>query len=286
MDLITVGELYHDFIFHGLSHLPKLGEELKTTRFARSLGGGAPITAVTARRLGLRTGIVTIVGDRSQLDPLRAEKIDVRRSIIHPRGGMAITVAISTRRDRSFLSSEGPNADFEKLLDWEGVEPYLRSARHVHFCFRPRRWPAATALLRRLRAAGVTTSFDVSCAPGIEREAGFWKWLSSVTIFFPNLVEARVLTGLGSAPRALRALAKFVPLPVITMGARGAIAWVNGRAVHAPARRVRAVDSTGAGDAFAAGFLAAYLEKLPVEKCLERGNECGARAVTAPGGIH
>ncbi len=285
LDLITVGEFYNDFIFYRLARLPRLGEELKTPHFARSPGGGAAITAVAARRLGLRVGIVTVVGDGAELEPLRKEKIDTRHALTDPRKRTAITVAVSTRRDRYLLTCEGANAKFQDLLPWERLFPYFCSARHVHFAFAPQRLGAITRLLRRLRAAGVSTSLDVGWNPALRARRDFWECLGSTTIFFPNLMEAQALTGRRRPESALAALARVAPLPVMKMGPRGALAWDNGRPVHMPSPKSTVVDSTGAGDAFDGGFLYGYLRGRPLEECLRWGNLCGALSATAPGGV-
>ncbi len=285
LDLITVGEFYNDFIFYRLKRLPRLGEELKTPHFARSPGGGAAITAVAARRLGLRVGMVTVVGDKAELDPLRKEKIDTRHVLTDPQRRTAITVAVSTRRDRYLLTCQGANAEFQDLIPWERLYPYFCSARHVHFAFAPRRLGAIIRLFRRLRAAGVSTSLDVGWNPALAARREFRELVGSTTIFFPNSMEAQALTGKRQPQSALAALAAMTPLPVMKMGARGALAWHRGRAVRVRSPKKNAVDSTGAGDAFDGGFLYGYLRKRPLEECLRWGNLCGALSATAPGGV-
>lgn len=285
LDLVAVGEFYTDLIFHQLDRVPRLGEELRSRHFARSVGGGAAITAVAARRLGLRVGLVTVVGQDADLEPVRAEKIDTSHSRTDPRKRSPLTVAVSTRRDRCFLTYEGANVDFDRLIDWDRLWAYLEWARHVHFAFCPNRLKLVTQQMRCLGSAGITTSVDFGWKPELATRRGFWEWLGSATIFFPNLMEARALTGERRAERALAALADRVPLPVVKMGARGAMAWDRGRVVRVAAPRVRAVDSTGAGDAFDAGFLHGYLGRRPLEECLRWGNYCGALSTTAAGGI-
>lgn len=285
LDLITVGEFYNDFIFHGLKRLPRLGEELKTAHFARSPGGGAAITAVTARRLGLRVGVVTVVGDASELRPLDEEQIDTRHSIVDAKKRTAITVSASTPRDRYFLTYEGANSEFQRLLPWQRLYAYLASAHHVHFAFAPQDLAAATRVLRRLHADEVTTSIDFGWNPALAARRGFQQWLASATIFFPNRMEALALTRKKRVADALKLLSQRVQMPVIKMGARGAAAWEQGKLVREPAPKPRVVDSTGAGDAFDGGFLFGFLRGRPLAECLYCGNLCGALAVTAPGGI-
>jgi sugar/nucleoside kinase (ribokinase family) len=176
------------------------------------------------------------------------------------------------------------NARFESYFDWERLFPYLSAARHVHVCYQPRRFGGITRLMARLRAASVTTSIDFGWHPEITARPGFWRWLATATLFFPNLMEAQDLTGERRPEKALARLAEVTTLPVIKLGAQGAIAWERGKIVRAGAPRVRVVDSTGAGDAFNGGFLAAFLRGRPLAQCLQAGNRTAARSLTAPGG--
>ncbi len=285
LDLITVGEFYNDLIFHRLDRPPRLGEELKTLHFARSPGGGAAITAVAARRLGLRVGLLTVVGDAAELEPLQKERIDTGHSLTDSRKRTAITVAVSTRRDRYFLTYQGANTEFQRLLPWRRLYPYLRLARHVHLAFAPLNLASVTRLLRRLRADGVSTSIDVGWNPALAARPGFWEWVGSATIFFPDRMEALALTGRRRLADALAALADLVPIPVVKMGAQGAASWQHGRAIRVPVPKTKAVDSTGAGDAFDGGFLHGFLHQRPLAECLRWGNLCGTLAVSAAGGI-
>ena len=73
-------------------------------------------------------------------------------------------------------------------------------------------------------------------------------------------------------------------MAVIKLGKRGSMAVKDGALTFAPAYAVTAVDTTGAGDSFNAGFVSAWLRGLPVEDCLKYGNGCGALSVTKLGG--
>jgi len=108
---VTLGEVFEDLVFLDLPRLPKLGEEIKTDRFLRSPGGGALITAVAASRLGTRCRVVSALGDEA-VALLRAEGIQVRN--LRRRGeAHAISAALSTRRDRSFVTFNGVNDRLE-----------------------------------------------------------------------------------------------------------------------------------------------------------------------------
>lgn len=116
-------------------------------------------------------------------------------------------------------------------------------------------------LVECARSGGARVSLDPS-STAVLRAIGAEDVLSALTgvdVLFPNAAEARALGGADDLPDALHRLTEVVPLVVVTTGADGALVGRRGRAplrVSAPATTV--VDTTGAGDAFAAGFLRAW----------------------------
>jgi hypothetical protein len=131
------GEFFFDLIFHHLPRLPRLGEELKTDNFALALGGGAVNTALTVARLGRRVELASAVGDTVldsfALSELRRGKVNTR-SVRQEKGSMgAITVSVSLRRDRYFLTYMGANAAVERHLLSAALRRRFGRARHVHF---------------------------------------------------------------------------------------------------------------------------------------------------------
>ena len=132
--------------------------------------------------------------------------------------------------------------------------------------------------------AGREVAFTLSesvCIAG--RREGFARMIETggVDLLFANEDEARQLTGCGSLDEALGALAVKVPTLVVTRGAAGAIAVAQGVRTDVPAAPVaRVVDTTGAGDLFAAGFLAARCRGAPVERCLQTGALAAAEIIS------
>jgi sugar/nucleoside kinase (ribokinase family) len=283
IDLLTVGEAFQDLIFTGLPHMPRSGEELRTAEFVATIGGGAVITATAASRLGLQTTIVSALsGEAAQT--LRAESVRVV-NVRRPAEAHAITVALSTRRDRSFVTFDGVNDRLEARLP--AAVARLR-ARHVHFAFAPRRCGPWIRRLNRLRASGVTTSWDFGWNPPLRTTAGFGALIAAVDFVFLNEAEAALYARTQRSAPAFAFWRRVARNAVIKLGARGS-RWIaggrDGRDVTAPAPRVRAVDTTGAGDAFNGGFLTAWLEGHSPRECLRLGNFVGAQSTLAPGGI-
>jgi len=273
IDLLTIGEAFEDLVFFDLPRLPEAGEEMKTSRFTATIGGGAVITAIAAARLGLRTAIVSGL-QTSAVRRLRADHVRVR-NVKRPHEPHAITGALSTPRDRTFVTFNGVN-------DW--IEPRLAAAagrltragvRHVHFALAPARCDRWVAIVNRLRALNITTSWDFGWHPFLRAAGDFRRLLSRVDVLFVNEAESKLYA---PAPAEARTT-------VIKLGARGS-RWISdGTDTRVAAPRVRAVDTTGAGDAFNGGFLTAYLGGGSPRDCLRFGNEIGARSTLAPGGI-
>ena len=285
--MVVAGSVYCDLIFFDLDGLPALGEEVRTERFSLVPGGGGYITAVGLARLGVRTALRTYVGrdllGQFQVDAMRRERVDTSQVRRHPTLGTAVSVAFSTRGDRGFLSYKGCASDTAALLQsWTRAS--FRTARHVHLAGIRPPFTAYAELLDGLRAAGVTTSLDIGWNPGVYRDPVFRDLVRKMVIFMPSWQDAQWFTGRSTPEDAVRSLGKLVPIPVIKLGASGAIGLEGGSLVRARPPRVDAVETTGAGDAFNAGFIWAHLRREPLARCLLAGNICGALSTRAPGG--
>lgn len=278
--LLTAGEAFEDLVFVGLDRLPRPGEEVRTDRFHATIGGGAVITAVGAARLGVPTAIVSGLSDAAATS-LRHERVHVT-NLRRPREAHAITAALSTTTERSFVTFTGVNAV---------LEPRLRRAlasaraRHVHLALGPTELPAWTRLVTRLRRRGITVSWDFGWNETLAAEDGLTALMDLVDLVFLNELEAPLYahaTSLDDAYPRLRTARSNVIVKLGSMGSR----WLRADGdVVMPAPVVDAVDTTGAGDAFNAGFLAAWLRGAAPAACLATGNSVGAASTRAAGGI-
>ena len=127
------------------------------------------------------------------------------------------------------------------------------------------------------RDAGATLSLDCSWDDGLPTSA-LEELISQVDVFLPNETEMQHLEEIGVSIAA-------VPLVAIKQGADGAMARQDGQGLHVPACLAKVVDTTGAGDAFNAGFLSAWLGGASLQDCLMAGNAQGAIAVSQRGGF-
>ncbi len=143
---------------------------------------------------------------------------------------------------------------------------------------------------RVARAAGVPVSFDVNHRGRLWTEAAarpvYREFVALADIVFAGPEEAQLVLGTqeDDIESLLHGLAELGSgLPVIKDGANGAHALVDGRPIFQPAVPVAAVDTVGAGDGFAAGFIDARLDGLDVAQCLELGAQVGAFACLSHG---
>ncbi|MDE0626794.1 MAG: carbohydrate kinase family protein [Bryobacterales bacterium] len=288
--LVCAGEFYTDLIFFGLERLPSLGQEVKTDQFAISTGGRAAITATAAALLGCATELITVWGD-SALDSearigLEASGVDCSSAAVRPDEMSGISVAVSTREDRCFLTYPGTSRAVEQHLLDEQTVSNMGRAGHVHFALAPRSWAAFRQAVRRLRRGGSTVSWDLGWDPAAGGSRGFRDLCRELDVVFLNEDEARRYAGAGSTQEALSYFARPHSTVVIKRGASGAIgSRAAGPPIHVGAIRVEAIETTGAGDAFNGGFLHSWLAGEALQTSLLAGNICGGLSTRAAGGV-
>jgi sugar/nucleoside kinase (ribokinase family) len=280
VDLLTAGEAFEDLIFFGLPHLPRSGEEVRTHGFARTIGGGALITAIAAARLGVRTRVVSAVSDAA-VHVLRAERISLEnlRRADEPH---AVTVSLSTSHNRGFVTFSGVNDRLEARF--RNALNRLRRV-YVHLAFSPAHCAWWQRAVERLRARGSIISGDFGWNEPLRKDRAFLPMLCALDYVFLNEDEALLYSG----QRTLRAAAEFwrshTRNTVIKLGRRGS-RWLDAeRDLSVPAPRVRPLDTTGAGDAFNGAFLYARIMGLAPRQSLRIANLVGALSTRAPGGI-
>lgn len=281
--LLTAGEAFEDLVFIGLDRLPGPGEEVKTDAFHATVGGGAVITAVGAARLGVPTAIVSALGD-SAVRRLRAERVRVT-NLRRPGEPHAISAALSTSTDRTFVTFNGVNARLEpRLLRALGALGPA-TATHLHLALCPVNLDAWRRLVTRLRRRGVTVSWDFGWNDGLASQEALPALMDALDLVFLNELEAPLYAHAAALDDAYPRLRTARSNVVVKLGALGS-RWLRADGdVVMPAPVVDAVDTTGAGDAFNAGFLSAWLRGASPATCLATGNSVGAASTQAAGGL-
>jgi sugar/nucleoside kinase (ribokinase family) len=281
--IISAGRIYCDLVFTGLRDMPRLGTEVFAEAMAPVLGGGAFIAAahIAARQrpsaLLSRFGIDSL--SMALESQLVASGVDLRFVERQADAGPQVTVVMAHASDRAFLSRRAGRAlprDYGAALDWD-------QARHLHIA------EFATLaefsdLVQRAKASGLTVSLDPSWDETLIRRPELLAACGGVDVFLPNAEEALAITGTSSVEAAIGILEDVFPVVAIKLGPDGAMLSVGGWRFAKPAPSVTVVDTTGAGDAFNAGLLDAWLDGLRAEQCLDAAIMAGSLSVQAVGG--
>ena len=282
--VLCLGRFYCDLVFTGIEALPSLGEE----RFARDLdlvpGGGAFITAAHLSALGVEVSLVSRLGidpvSRALEPVLHASGIDLAWLERAADAGPQLTVAMVAGGDRAFLSRRVGGARPATL----SAALFAPQARHLHIA------EYATLaeipdLVRDAKAADLTVSLDPSWDDRLIRSPDLLRTCAGVDLFLPNASEAVAISGAASLDRALDRLCVHFPVVVIKDGENGARLASGDERITMPAPGgIDVVDTTGAGDAFDAGFIACWIAGAPAAECLANAIACGSLSVEAVGG--
>lgn len=280
VDLLTLGEAFEDLVFLGLDRLPNPGEEVRTARFVRTVGGGAVITAVAAARLGATSETWSALAE-SAVSRLKREGVTVR-NMKRRHEAHAVSAALSTADNRTFVTFDGVNDKLEERM-------FARSGRircrHAHFAFGPRNCQAWIGVLDQLRAQGVGTSWDFGWNERLMDDAAFATLVRRVDVLFLNEQEALLYSRRRTLAAALEGWRSGPNTVIVKLGPNGSRYLAGDQEIDAAPPRVRVVDTTGAGDAFNGGYLVARLRGLSPRAALRLGNRVGALSTRSAGGL-
>ncbi|WP_329115708.1 carbohydrate kinase family protein [Streptomyces sp. NBC_01465] len=288
--LLVIGDVVTDIVAR---HRGPLSPATDTAAEIRTLPGGAganvacwaAASGLTDVRLLARVGT-----DWASWHELRLRHAGVRSLLVPDLQAPTATVIalVDGAAERTFLTDSGAALRLA-VDDWS--PELLEGVAHLHLSgymfFAETSRETARAAARDARERGIPVSVDPA-STGFITTLGVDRFLEEVEgadILLPNADEARLLTGLPEPADAAAKLSRTFPLVAVTLGAGGALlAGAGAVTARVPATEVRAVDSTGAGDAFTGGFLAARLSGADDATAAAAGCRAGASAVTVIGG--
>lgn len=285
---MVVGDVATDVVVV-LSGEPAPGSDRPAAIRTRGGGAGANVAAHLAH-LGTAAVLVGCIGDDAAgaglVAELAASGVDLRLRTVPGAATGTIVSLVEPGGHRSMLADRGANLQL-RPDDVPPPEP----GQHLHLSgytlLDPGPRAAGLAALDAAVHAGCSVSLDPASTGPLTRY-GVDRWLADTTratLLLPNADEARLLTGCADVVDAARALAARHRIVAVSLGADGAL-WASGDVVvHRPAHPTDVVDTTGAGDAFAAGLLAAWLAAPEVDPAaaLEAGLALAADVVRRPG---
>ncbi|NUM48677.1 MAG: carbohydrate kinase family protein [Anaerolineales bacterium] len=280
-DVLLFGDYFCDLIITGLQEVPRLGADV----FGEAMEiapGGAYILTVALHRLGARVRWAARFGNdlfsRFMLEQVACEGLDTSLFQHIPAPLRSLSVSFSFAHDRGFISyvDEFPPHALQTVIGAQRPRWVINTPFSGE--------PEFHALAKFVHAQGTRLYTDCQYTTQTLDDPGLTDLLRLTDIFAPNQSEACQLTGESDPERAAARLAEYCPLVLVKCGADGALARSGNQTWHSPALKVDVVDTTGAGDSFNAGFLAAHLRGESIETCLRWGNICGGLSTTRRGG--
>lgn len=277
---LVAGPLFLDVVMGGLDHAPVPGQEQWVNECAL-VPGGAANQAVALQRLGVPADLVCEWGldDAGEMvgRMLRREHVGLGLARRVPRQSVTTSLVFGGDRAMTTFGSETVPS-LETAPRPQVLLADMRALRDNYELLQT--WTAA----REPACARVWILADVGWDPTEQWDSADLAPLPLVDVFTPNEVEACRYTRTDDAAVAAQVLAQRVPGVVITRGAAGVLAILDGDEIRLPAVQAPVVDTTGAGDTFSAGLTWAHLQGLEARAALSVASLAAAYTVGRPGG--
>ena len=268
--VIVVGSVNVDLVIRG-GPLPAPGETVNGGLFERHDGGKGANQAVAAARLGADVRFIGAVGDDSfgieARAALSAEGVDVSGLALLAGEATGIALILVDPAGENVISvASGANRAIEPAAVVAELARLGSLTGDVVLVANEMTPAVVQAALQAAQAAGARTILNPAPATGFDPG-----WLNFVDILTPNRGELAVLAGVPASSLDPGAAARSLPVReavVVTLGAAGALLVPrSGEARTVPSLTVDVVDTTGAGDAYAAGFLMGLTAGRPLAEC-------------------
>lgn len=272
-----------DLLYQGMDRIPDVGEELYCKDFSLQLGGGLPATLINLGRLGIETKIATELGNdifsNFAKEKFTENGVEPTNLYSGNKIPLNITSAIILPEDRTFFTyGKGSIEPDDKAL-----ETFYNISTGAKICMM--QLGGFLPVYKKLKEEGTILVLDT----GWDDEMSFEKYDEYLTIadyYTPNRKEALKITGTDNEKDAAYALKKYFDKVVVKVDADGCIGIDGDDYFFCPSiDEFKNVDSTGAGDAFLAGFMYGVFYDYPLKDCIEYGNITGGKAVTEVGAL-
>lgn len=272
-----------DLLYQGFDRLAGVGEELYCKDFSLQLGGGLPATLINLGRLGIETKIATELGtdifSEFAKEKFRANGVAPTNLYNGNEIPLNITSAIILPEDRTFYTYGKGTIEPSD----EACEAFYGIAKGSKICMM--QLGGFMEVYKKLKDEGIILVLDT----GWDDEMSFEKYhdyLELADYYTPNRKEAMKITGENTPEKAAQALKKYFDKVVVKVDADGCIGIDGENEFFVPSvEEFKNVDSTGAGDAFLAGFMYGLFYDYELKDCIEFGNITGGKAVTEVGAL-
>lgn len=260
------------------------------SRISTNGGGAAGNVAAWLTRTTARSTIVSHVGDDPAGAALIAEfdSLGVSHSnlVIPGEPSGVVVVLVDSSGERTMFPDKGANSRLE-ISDLPDLARFQAVYISGYALLNPLARPGVFAMIEKIRADGIPIYFDPASVGAMKEvtDNELHQWFALMNVLLLNEEESIYLTGSVDIERALDYLLEYSELVVIKRGSLGAIAKARGYdSISVPAVVASVVDTTGAGDSFAAGFISAFVSKHDLTAALTAGCELAAGCVAIVGG--
>jgi len=260
------------------------------SRISTSSGGAAGNVAAWLTRTDARSTIVSHVGDDpagaaivSEFDALGVAHGDL---VIPGETSGVVVVLVDSSGERTMFPDKGANSSLT-IADLPDLSTFQAVYISGYALLNPLARDGVLAMIEKIKADGLPIYFDPASVGSMKdvTDKELHTWFSLMDVLLLNEEESIYLTGSVDIERALDYLLDFSEVVVIKRGSAGAIAKTRGYdSISLPAVATNVVDTTGAGDSFAAGFIATFSKNRDLTAALQAGGELAAGCVAIVGG--
>jgi sugar/nucleoside kinase (ribokinase family) len=286
--IISIGNTCLDIILMHTNQLPEWSTErfFKETQW-RAAGQGANF-AIAAASLGHPTHLVSNIGSDQIGAGIHADLGKMRflnlQFLEKASGSTGFTVSVvRSDGERLFLTFLGHQNTFSLLHNKRRILQSIQDNDIIHisgYYMLPKLSNELPSLIPQFKAKQAKISFDPGWPPfGFNKaeRKNLNMILPHVDYFEPNETELQTMTGECTISSAVKALSRVCSgVVAVKRGSKGSITFAENRARITPAFKIRAIDSTGAGDVFDAAFLTGIIQDAPLSVCARRGNAAAA----------
>jgi len=289
VDVIGFGALNVDRIY-SVERIPGKDEEVFVKELQKHPGGSAANTLAGLARLGMETGALGIIGDDADglfiLEDLKKEGVDIHGIIRRTIGAFSRTgkafILSDAEGNRAIIIDPGAN----DTISYEEIDiEYIKKSRLLHITsFACKNGENSFLTQKKLvKEISITVSFDPGNLYAHKGLNALKDIIEKTEVFMPNNKELKILTGKDYVRGAEEIISLGADIVVVKLGGKGCYITNGKSSVEIPPFHVKVVDTTGAGDAFNAGFLYAYLNGMDLEYCGKLGNLIAAHCVQKTG---
>lgn len=284
-DVLVTGGICCDMIFSGINSVPVYGTETWADSLTITVGGTFNVAAASAR-LGMKVALPCVLGTDMFSNVIR--KAMRRENVSHDfveevsRHFDQISVVLNYGFERAFVS-------YAEQKDTNSLDGYMRIVQENRFrayivC--PNADPKILDVMREAKKHGAIIVMDCFWDEALMQGDVLREQMKLADYFLPNAMEACAISGEEVMVKAMDKLSRMTNNLIVKNGHHGVLFYRNGKIESMDAVHLGdAVDTTGAGDNFVAGFTYGLLQGYDLEKSLRCGTICGAKSVTAISGF-